>query len=134
MESLIIVAVIIGIFLIISQMQKGSSALEEKPSNLNSFVADADSQAVLKIIVRFAQQTGYSIDTLEENTGRIVLSDSATATSWGFFYPIFVSQREDGKTLVEVGIKSKAIQVGPVVSQHHEKCFNGIKAAIYANT
>ena len=115
-------------------MRKGSSTLTEKPSGLKTFVADASSEAVLKTIIRFAQQTGYSIDTIEDNNGRIVLSDSATATSWGFFYPIFLSQKEDGKTLVEIGIKSKAIQFGPIVSQHHEKCFNGIKAAIFANT
>jgi hypothetical protein len=134
METLIIIVVVIGIFLIIAQTRKGSSTLTEKPSNLKSFVANASSEVVLKTIVRFAQQTGYIVDTIEENNGRIALSDSATATSWGFFYPIFLSQQEDGKTLVEIGIKSKAIQVGPIVTQHHDKCFNGIKAAVFANT
>ena len=62
----------------------------------------------------------------------IVLEESASASSWGFFFPVFVSKQSDGSTLIEVGIKSKLVQVGPVVSRSHDKCVSGIKAALFA--
>lgn len=132
MEGLIIGIVLIAVMLIIVSMRSGKSQLDTKPRDLMSFESQVDDKLALETIVNFAQQTGYSIDTIDENNKRIVLSDSATMTSWGFFYPIFISRQDNGSTLVEVGIRSKAIMVGPVVTQHHEKCFNGIRAAIFA--
>lgn len=133
MEGLIIGAVMVGIGLIIAAMRKGSSAVKTKPGRLMSFTTAMAPQDVMRIVARFAQQSGYKIDEIAESDGRIILSDSATATSWGFFYPVYVSKQDDGNTLVEVGIKSQLIQVGPIVSRNHERCFNGIKAAIFAN-
>jgi len=86
--------------------------------------------AVLKAIITVAQQSGYKIEFLDENEGQIVLSDSISLTSFGFFYPIFVTSQGGDQTLVEVGIKSRAWQVGPIVARHHDRCFSGIKAAI----
>ena len=132
-ESLIIGLIVIGILLIISEMRKGDSALETRPRRVKSFTVKGDPQTVLKIILQFAYRGGYDIEALDEEKGRIVLGESATSVSWGFFYPIFISARPDGKTLVEVGIKSKLFQAGPIVSRSHERCFNGIKAAVFAN-
>lgn len=134
MEGLIIGALMVGIGLIIAAMRKGSSAVKTKPSRLMSFTTARAPHDVMTIVVRFAQQSGYKIDEIAESDGHILLSDSATATSWGFFYPVYVSRQNDGNSLVEVGIKSQLIQVGPIVSRNHERCFNGIKAAIFANT
>ena len=134
MEGLIIGALMVGIGLIIAAMRKGSSAVKTKPSRLMSFTTARAPHDVMTIVIRFAQQSGYKIDEIAESDGRILLSDSATATSWGFFYPVYVSKQNDGNSLVEVGIKSQLIQVGPIVSRNHERCFNGIKAAIFANT
>lgn len=132
MDGIIIAVVIIAVFLVIASMRSGKSELETKPSDLKSFVSKVDDQVALKTIINFAQQAGYSIDTIDESNKRICLSDSATMTSWGFLYPIFISRQSDETTLIEVGIKSKAIMVGPIVWQNHEKCFNGIKAAIFS--
>ena len=132
MDGIIITVVIIAVFLIIASMRSGKSEIEAKPSGLKSFVSEIDDQTALKTIINFAQQAGYSIDTIDESNKRICLSDGATLTSWGFLYPIFISRQPNESTLIEVGIKSKAIMVGPIVWQNHEKCFNGIKAAIFS--
>ena len=121
--------VVIGIFLLIAQGRSGANLLSNRPSNLKSFVTDADFEQVMKAIVRFAQQSIYSLDTFDEENGFIVLSESASATHWGFLYPIYLD-RKDGKTIVEVGIKAK---VGFIIhSSNYEKCFNQIKAAVFA--
>jgi Zn finger protein HypA/HybF involved in hydrogenase expression len=131
MEDLIIGLVIVVILLVIGSMRSGKSQIDSKPSKLMSFDTQVSDSQVLKIVVDFAQRTGYDIETIDESKKRICLSDSATMTSMGFFYPIFISSGNSGSTLVEVGIRSKTMMVGPVVTQHLEKCFNGIRAAVY---
>lgn len=135
--KLMVTGLIFGIFiacigLIIASMRNGSSALGSKPSRLHSFSTTGNPEETLKAIVHFAQQSGYKVPAFEEAKGQLVLEESASATSWGFFLPIFVSRQSDGSVLVEVGIKSKLVQVGPIVSRSHEKCVNGIKAALLA--
>ena len=120
------------LLIIIAAMRKGSSALKSKPKRLKSITTTNNPQETLKTIIRFAQQSNYKISVIDETKCQLVLDESLTFTSWGFFYPIFVSQSADNTTMIEVGIKSKLIQVGPIVSGHHERCVNGIKAALFA--
>lgn len=130
--GLIIGAVMAGIGFIIAATRQGSSAIESRPTRVQSFTATGQPQETLKAIARFAQQAGYKISVMDEDKGQLVLEESASAISWGFFFPVFVSRRSDTATLVEVGIKSKLVQVGPVVTRSHEKCVNGMKAALFA--
>jgi hypothetical protein len=122
-------AIIIGCT--IASMRKGSSALKSKPKRLHSITTTNNPQETLKAIVRFAQQSNYHLSFIDEIKYQTVLEDSPSLTSWGFFYPIFISQRDDKTTLIEVGIKSKLVQIGPIVSIHHQRCINGIKAALF---
>lgn len=132
LTGLIIGILMVCIGLLIASMRKSYSALESKPSRLQSFSTPSNPEDTLKAIVHFAQQSGYKVSAFEEAKGQLVLEESASVTSWGFFLPVFVSRQSDGSTLVEVGIKSKLVQVGPTVSRSHEKCVNGIKAALFA--
>jgi hypothetical protein len=117
----------------LAAMRKASSAVKNQPLDLKRFLAPMPLAEVDTCVFHFAQQYGYHIDDLRLEEGRIILSDSATATSWGFFYPVYLTQETPTTTLVEVGIKSKFIQIGPIPSRHYEKCANGIYAAIYVH-
>jgi len=130
MAFLIIAALIVGVVLVIAKMRKGSAALESKPSRLKSFSTSLTPSEAFKVAIRWASASAYKIDDVDEARLKFVLSDSATATSWGFFYPIFVSAGGERGAVVEVGIKSKALQYGPLVSRAHEKCFSAIKTAL----
>lgn len=132
LEGLVIGSVMAAICFIIAAMRRGSSVIGSKTSRLQSFTVATNPQETLKAIVRFAQQAGNKISAIDEAKGQLVLEESASATSWGFFLPVFVSRQSDNSTLVEVGIKSKLVQVGPIVSRSHDKCVNGIKAALFA--
>ena len=101
LEGLIIGIVMAGIGLIIASMRKGSSAMGEKPSRIQSFSTTGNPEETLKSIIRFAQQSGYKISALDETSGQVVLEESASATSWGFFFPVFVSRQSDGSTLID---------------------------------
>ena len=121
-----------AIGLIIAAMRRGSFMTDSKPRRLQSFTTECNQKETMKAIIRFAQQSDYKISGIDEVKGQLVLEESASYTSWGFFFPILVSWQPNNTTLVEIGIKSKLFQVGPIVSRRHEYCVNGIKAAIFA--
>jgi len=123
---------VISIALIISASRKGASAADNKPRRIQSFVTRMTPSAVMRAVITFAQRSGYRIEFLDETEGKIVLSDSVSLSSFGFFYPIFVTPQGGDQTLVEVGIKSRAWQVGPIVARHHDRCFHGMKATLLA--
>lgn len=118
-------------FFAFSASRKGSSAVREKPKLIQSFTTNKTPASVLKSIIIFGQQSGYRVEFLDDNEKTIVLGDSPSFFSWGFFYPIYLTDRE-GQTLVEVGIKSKLWQPGRIRARLHDKCFYGIKAATAA--
>ena len=125
-----IVVLVIGHF--IASMRKGPSTTGKKPNRIQSFSTVSSPEEALKSVIRFAQESGYNISSMDEASCRVVLEESASASSWGFFFPVFISKKSDGSTLIEVGIKSKLVQVGPIVSRSHNKCVNGIKATLFA--
>lgn len=132
-----VIVVVQGIVYGIAQMQKGTVSMS-KPLRILSFTTKCSADKVMKIIINYANQSNYKVDDFDENKFIIVLSDSPTFNplvkkGYGFFYPIYLTRQNSGEIYIEIGISSKLIQWGPIVSRSHEKCFNGIKAAIFAN-
>ncbi|MFA5366761.1 MAG: hypothetical protein WC333_02675 [Dehalococcoidia bacterium] len=134
MEGLIIgivVGIIIaGIGLIIASKKRGSVYLGAKSGQRQSFSTAGSPKETLKAICLFAKETGYKIAAIDEPKGQVVFEESASLLSWGFFFPVSVTQQSNGSTLVEVGIESKLVQVGPIVSRNHKRCVKGIKSAL----
>ena len=124
--------ILIAIIIIIVAMQKGTTEMS-KPSKVYTFYSEVAPDKVMKTIIRFAQNDGYKVTDFNEEKMQVVLSDNISLTSFGFFFPIYVSIEEE-KTKIEIGIKSKAGQIGPIVNREHEKCYKGIESAIYAAT
>jgi len=79
------IIIVITVFSLIAAMRK---APRKKLRNSKSFTTTMTPQEALKAIIDFALQGGYRIDDFAETEGRIILSDSISPTSWGFFYPI----------------------------------------------
>ena len=92
-----------------------------------SFTIDNYGEHPLKTIIDFASKNGYEVDDVDENRMIIILSDSATFSSYGFFYPIYLSKQDEEKLVVEIGIISKFFQLDTIINNKHEKCVNGIK-------
>lgn len=101
-----------------------------KPSRLRTFTTDKSKEKVIKAILKFAQSNGYKIDDFSEVEAIIILSDSATLTSFGNIYPVFITEIDNNLVKVEVGIKSKTMQQGGL-NVLLDQCCNGIKVAIY---
>ncbi len=66
---------------------------------------------------------GYKVDDADPARGIVVLSSGPSLFTYGFLFPAFVSSEGAG-TRVDLGIKSKAIQYGPLVTRAHLKLAN----------
>jgi hypothetical protein len=130
MSGLVIGIIMASILLMFAAMKKGSANMK-KPSKIKSFTTNTPVDKAMKTIIQFAQSNGYKVDDFNENEAIIILSDSASLTSYGNIYPVYLIKHHDNTLLIEVGIKSKSTQlVG--LDTPHERCFNGIKTALYA--
>jgi hypothetical protein len=71
----------------------------------------------------------YRLDDADPATHRIVLSTSPTLATWGFFYPIEI--HADGESSrIEIGIQSRLIQLGPLVTRAHKQCAEAIQTLL----
>jgi hypothetical protein len=59
----------------------------------------------------------------------IVLGTEMSLLSWGFFFPLYY-QEDDKGIRIEVGIESKALQWGPVVTHEFKKFATSLQAAL----
>ncbi len=115
--------------------KKGTSSMEKPTNRMKAFITDLPINKSMKAIIQFAQTNRYKIDDFNEEKAIIVLSDehkNAGGGTYGFIYPIYLSQHAPDEILIEVGIKGKM----PYVTGYdtpHERCVNGIKSAIYAS-
>lgn len=131
MLEFMVIGLVIFIALFVAATKKGISSLGVRTKRMLSVAAKGSQESVLKSVIRFAQQSGYKVVALDEKRGQLVLEEPASLFSWGFFFPVFVSAQQDGSSLIEVGIKSKFSQCGPVVSRSHERFVTGLKAALF---
>ena len=121
------------IMFIIAGNKKGKTDMK-KPSKTISISTDIDIKKAMKTIISFAQTNGYKVDDFNEDEAIIVISNSASARSYGFIFPIYLSKLNDNKVNIEIGIKSKSgtQTYGPIFNKNLDDCVNGIKTAIYA--
>lgn len=124
-----VVIPILGIFYFAAETKKGESAIKARPQRRSSFATAMPPQEALKVIIRYAFQRDYIIEALDENQEWIVLGQPTTFQDWGFFFPIWITNRDENRSLVDVGIQSKGGQIGPRVSRTHERFLNGLKGA-----
>jgi len=64
--------------------------------------------------------TGYLVEDADPARGIVILSSRLTGFTWGFFYPAVI-YAEGARTRVDLGIKSKVFQYGPLVTRAHQK-------------
>ncbi|WNV86378.1 hypothetical protein [Umezawaea sp. Da 62-37] len=63
---------------------------------------------------------GYSVEDADPANGIVVLSSKPTFFTYGFFFPAIVCTEGTG-TRVDLGIKSRLFQYGPLVTKAHRE-------------
>ncbi len=110
--------------------RKAATTVTTKPKRLLSFTTAHTPKEVLQTLIEKTPGSDYTIDSVDEEHLCLILSTPPTATTWGFFYPVYLTQQDEGRTLVEVGIQSKLYQMGPLVRRQHERCLAHINRAL----
>jgi len=124
------ILIFIFIILAVSTMRSSNRLLTKKPKNLFPIISSKKHQVIIKTIIKFAADKKYEIDHFDSKAGIIILSKPLSFFSNGFFFPIYITQKND-KILIEIGIVSKAVQIGLIPKQNLEKFTNGIKAYLF---
>lgn len=75
-------------------------------------------------------QGKLSVVRADEGLKRVILADGMGWTSWGFYYPVDFVARHDGGTDINIGIRSKAIQFGPLVTRAHGKTLEAVRSIV----
>ena len=116
--------VLIAVGYVVAFTRKGHARMGMSSSQLeiHSPASPQDVLARLQMI-----GTPYHIDAAEGPI--VILSSPVSFGSWGFFYPVHVHAEGSGSRIV-VGIKSKVLQIGPLVTRAHNKCVEAIEATL----
>jgi hypothetical protein len=69
------------------------------------------------------------VDDKDDVARMIILSSPVTFGSWGFLYPVYLHATAHG-TRIEIGCKSKFIQIGPLVTNWHNKAIAAVESAL----
>jgi hypothetical protein len=116
--------------IIIATTRAITPAMRQKPSHVFTFATSVQWDAAMRTLLNAAPAAGYAVAEVDMPSGFIMLSQSISLLTWGFFLPVYVSVARDGRTMVEVGIRSKLYQRGPIVRRSHLRCFEALRAAL----
>ncbi len=125
--------VMVIVFAIIAVSQKYSNLVKNKAKGLPALSTTMSQNEVFNKIKEFSKTNNYKMKFLSEKKGCIILGDSFSLSSWGFFYPVYVSALKTGRTLIEIGIKSRFQQDqdwNPIRKNKLGKIFEGILTAV----
>ena len=128
-QTWIFILVGFGIAYTISFLRKGKVAgvsMSSRQHTISSPASPAEVFAALRLI-----GPPFKVDDSDAASNILVLSSPVTLFSWGFLYPVFITPGHSGSKIV-VGCGSKLIQLGPVVTNAHNKCIAAIEAALSA--
>ncbi|ANN17901.1 hypothetical protein SD37_21125 [Amycolatopsis orientalis] len=115
----VVMAVLVGVSLLVAFIRKGSVATVAMTARRIKLHTAAPPEMVYTWLTQYCP-TGYSVEDHDATRGIVILSSRPTAFTWGFFYPAVI-HAEGAGTRVDVGIKSKLIQYGPLVTRAHGK-------------
>jgi len=72
----------------------------------------------------------FSLEDSDAASGALVLATGPTFATWGFFYPIVIAPSGADGCQITVGIKSRLIQFGPLVTKWHNQCSEHVSLVV----
>ena len=115
--------------LVATQRKMPASAAKQTSRRLTLTSPLAPAAVIAKL--QQAQWRRIKVHDSDAARGVVVLATGVTGFSWGFFYPVFVTPSGSGST-IEIGIKSRIFQAGPVVTNSHKAAVAEIEQALKA--
>lgn len=108
---------------------KGDKYLNQMTSRVLSFDAPQAPDGVMAALAGGVTGHPATLEASDPTRRRLVFTDKATLTTFGFFYPVHVTA-SGGGSKVDVGIVSRGNQWGPLVTKAHNIFLDRIKTTL----
>ena len=126
-EFLVVLFAVFGVGYAVAFSRKGKVASTTMGGRRTDVLTQATPEQAFAAIAAIGKP--YTVDDRDPASKILVLSSSVTFFSWGFLYPVFI-EPEGGGSRIKVGCHSKFVQMGPIVSNAHQKCVAAIEQAL----
>lgn len=120
-----------GFMMLKAKNAKGEKYLNEMTRRVLTLETPLSPDAVLAALAGGVKDRPATLEASDPTRHRLVFTDRATMTTFGFFYPIHVTASGSGSK-VDVGIVSRGNQWGPLVTKAHNIFLDGVKATLGA--
>lgn len=122
----LVAVVLVGTMLLVAYTRKGTVA-NVPMTKRRIILRSAAPPAVVYGWLAQHCPPGYKLDDADPTRGVVIFSSKPNLVTYGFFYPAAVYAEGPG-TRVDLGIKSKAFQYGPLVTRAHRKLAHALAA------
>jgi hypothetical protein len=110
-----------GIGLLVAYTARRSYLDRSRPRKVISFTTDKPADRVRAALLGLADGGKYKVEEDHPERCLMTLGSNPTLFSFGFFFPVYIEPQQNGPTQLTIGIESKFMQAGPVVTHHHEQ-------------
>jgi len=115
---LIVAVVILVVGLACALTNRGDARRAERTGRSEMLKTELAPAEAVRLIAAM-QLARYRLADADPSRGVVVFRSRVSLLTWGFLFPVFVSSRHGGGSYVEVGIRSRFLQVGPLVGVAH---------------
>jgi hypothetical protein len=109
-----------GVGLLVAYSRRGSVRTASLGSRRLELGTPADPATAFSRIQTIGGR--FKVDDADPNAKILVLSTNPSFATWGFLYPVFIHAEPGGGSRIEIGIHSRFIQIGPLVTRAHSQC------------
>ncbi|MFT3810930.1 MAG: hypothetical protein QM698_13505 [Micropepsaceae bacterium] len=118
-----------GFVMLKAKNAKGGKYLNQMTSRVLTVEAPLSPDAVMAAFAGGVKNRPATLEASDPTRHRLVFTDAATMTTFGFFYPIHIRASGNGSS-IDVGIVSRGNQWGPLVTKAHNIFLDGVKATL----
>ena len=115
---------LVAVGFLVAAARTGRVASASLGSRRHEIHTPADPQTVFDRITTIGGK--FRVDDRDASAKILVLSSPITFGTWGFLYPVYIHADGAGSR-IEIGIASKFIQFGPLVTKWHKQCVAAIE-------
>jgi hypothetical protein len=115
---MVVPLVVVGLGFVVATNRRGSVGGTRIGARKLDVHNAADPEAVFGRLQALGGK--YRLDDSDPHSRVLVFSSSPTFATWGFLYPVNVVAEGSG-TRIEIGIASRFIQFGPLVTSAHKQ-------------
>ena len=123
----IFILIAVGVGYVVAFSRKGKVTGVAMTSRQQTVISAASPAEAFGALLRIGHP--FKVDDADASSNILVLSSPVTFFSWGFLYPVFITPEGNGSRIL-IGIGSKLFQMGPVVTNAHNKAVMAVEQAL----